>query len=159
MNDIGKSRSFLTEFIIVILFFSIASVVVLNTYSKANDKSRESQFLAGASLEAENIEANLCNLEYDYDNPLMADNNSVNVKLNEYGFGDNKTIYYDEKFNKTEKDNAKYIGKIVVMLDESREYSKVISYELTFTAENDEKLVYSISFNKIIFKGGSEDEQ
>ena len=158
MNGIGKSRSFLTEFIIVILFFSIAAVVVVNTYSKANEKSRDSQFLSGASLEAEKIEANLCEAEFDYDSPIDAKENSVNRQLEKMGFVDGKYIYYDEKFKAVDKENAKYIGEISVMVDESREYSKIISFDYKIYMRDNSSKVYSISFNKLLFKGGNVNE-
>ena len=74
------------------------------------------------------------------------------------GFVDGKYIYYDEKFKAVDKENAKYIGEISVMVDESREYSKIISFDYKIYMRDNSSKVYSISFNKLLFKGGNVNE-
>lgn len=43
MNGIGKTRAFLTEFVIVILFFSLSVVIALQLFLKADEKSKDSK--------------------------------------------------------------------------------------------------------------------
>lgn len=53
MKNIGKVRAFLTEFVLVILFFSLSAVIALQLFLKANDKSEQSRNLTMAYMVAE----------------------------------------------------------------------------------------------------------
>lgn len=53
MKNIGKVRAFLTEFVLVILFFSLSAVIALQLFLKANDKSELSRNMTMAYIIAE----------------------------------------------------------------------------------------------------------
>lgn len=53
MKNIGKVRAFLTEFVLVILFFSLSAVIALQLFLKANDKSELSKNMTMAYIIAE----------------------------------------------------------------------------------------------------------
>lgn len=53
MKNIGKVRAFLTEFVLVILFFSLSAVIALQLFLKANDKSELSRNMTMAYITAE----------------------------------------------------------------------------------------------------------
>lgn len=53
MKNIGKVRAFLTEFVLVILFFSLSAVIALQLFLKANDKSELSKNMTMAYIVAE----------------------------------------------------------------------------------------------------------
>ena len=55
MNRIGKTRAFLTEFIIVILFFSLAVVVTLQLFLAAHNQSELSKDTTIANIKSQNI--------------------------------------------------------------------------------------------------------
>ncbi len=55
MNRIGKTRAFLTEFIIVILFFSLAVLVTLQLFLAAHNQSELSKDTTIANIKSQNI--------------------------------------------------------------------------------------------------------
>ena len=59
MKKLNKTRAFLTEFIIVILFFSIAAVITIQLYAKANDTSNKNKELIDAVICAQTIAENI----------------------------------------------------------------------------------------------------
>lgn len=157
MNGVGKNRSFLTEFIIVILFFSIASVIIVSVFVNANNISKDSERITYFSLMSKDIEAKLSNACYDYDNPLGDMENSPVKLLESIGYTEDENgvyiAYLNNEFEYTDKNNMRYIVKIKAVVDESFDYSKIVSYGLSFSNGDDtleDKEYYEISFNKLI---------
>lgn len=158
MNGAEKNRSFLTEFLIVILFFSIASVIIVSVFVNANNKSKDSERITYFSLMSKDIEARLSNAYYDYDNPLGDMEKSPVNLLKAMGYTEEENgvyiAYLDDDFEYTDKNNMRYIVKIKVVVDESLDYSKIVSYGLAFSNGDvslENKEYYEISFNKLIF--------
>lgn len=152
MNGVEKSRTFLTEFIIVILFFSVSAVILLGVFVKANDKSKTGIILDKCSLITRDLEAKL-----SFEETELKDNTIeqlVHKKLSDNGFLSNgKTVYvkyFDEDFKETEKKEAVYKAVLVVVLDDSNTFSNIISYGIKYTSIDDKKEYYEVSFNKII---------
>ena len=55
MESLNKTRAFLTEFIIVILFFSIAAVITIRLYVEADGINDKSQVLSKAVMQAQSV--------------------------------------------------------------------------------------------------------
>lgn len=152
MNGVEKSRTFLTEFIIVILFFSVSAVILLGVFVKANDKSKTGMILDKCSLITRDLEAKL-----SFEETELKDNTIeqlVHKKLSYNGFLSNgKTVYvkyFDKDFKETEEKEAVYKAVLVVVLDDSNTFSNIISYGIKYTSIDDKKEYYEVSFNKII---------
>lgn len=152
MNGVEKSRTFLTEFIIVILFFSVSAVILLGVFVKANDKSKTGIILDKCSLITRDLEAKL-----SFEETELKDNTIeqlVHKRLSDNGFLSNgKTVYvkyFDKDFKETEEKEAVYKAALVVVLDDSNTFSNIISYGIKYTSIDDKKEYYEVSFNKII---------
>ena len=152
MNGVEKSRTFLTEFIIVILFFSVSAVILLGVFVKANDKSKTGIILDKCSLITRDLEAKL-----SFEETELKDNTIeqlVYKKLSDNGFLSNgKTVYvkyFDKDFKETEEKEAVYKAALVVVLDDSNTFSNIISYGIKYTSIDGKKEYYEVSFNKII---------
>ena len=152
MSDVEKSRTFLTEFIIVILFFSVSAVILLGVFVKANDKSKAGIILDKCSLITRDLEARL-----SFEEAELKDNTIeqlVHKKLIDNGFlNKDKDIYVkylDKDFKTTSEKEAAYKATIVVALDDSNTFSNIISYGIKYTSIDGEKEYYEVSFNKII---------
>ncbi len=151
-----KSRAFLTEFIIVILFFSIAAVIVVNIFVKANEKSKESYELTHITYLLENMEEAISNCSYNYDNPLDVQDSELKNVLESFGFVNENGIYisyYNSSYVKCIKEDAKYVVNIEMALDESKNYSKILSFSIKTSKASNALEVYSISFNKLLMTG------
>lgn len=147
-----KSRSFLTEFIIVILFFSIAAVIVVSVFVKANTRSKDSSELTQITFLAQNIETALNNVNYNYELPLNKEGEVVDT-LSTLGFKQEESYYiayFNDKFDVCSKENAKFIAIMDAAVDETHEYSKIVSFNLEFKKQSNDETVYSISFNKLL---------
>lgn len=152
MNGVEKSRTFLTEFIIVILFFSVSAVILLGVFVKANDKSKTGIILDKCSLITRDLEAKL-----SFEETELKDNTIerlVHKRLSDNGFLSNgKTVYvkyFDKDFKETEEKEAVYKAALVVVLDDSNTFSNIISYGIKYTSIDGKKEYYEVSFNKII---------
>ena len=152
MNGVEKSRTFLTEFIIVILFFSVSAVILLGVFVKANDKSKTGIILDKCSLITRDLEAKL-----SFEETELKDNTIeqlVHKKLSDNGFLSNgKTVYvkyFDKDFKETEEKEAVYKVALVVVIDDSNTFSNIISYGIKYTSIDGKKEYYEVSFNKII---------
>lgn len=152
MNGVEKSRTFLTEFIIVILFFSVSAVILLGVFVKANDKSKTGIILDKCSLITRDLEAKL-----SFEETELKDNTIeqlVHKKLSDNGFLSNgKTVYvkyFDKDFKETEEKEAVYKAALVVAIDDSNTFSNIISYGIKYTSIDGKKEYYEVSFNKII---------
>lgn len=152
MNGVEKSRTFLTEFIIVILFFSVSAVILLGGFVKANGKIKTGIILDKCSLITRDLEAKL-----SFEETELKDNTIeqlVHKKLSDNGFLSNgKTVYvkyFDKDFKETEEKEAVYKAVLVVVLDDSNTFSNIISYGIKYTSIDGKKEYYEVSFNKII---------
>lgn len=94
MKNIGRVRAFLTEFVLVILFFSLSAVIALQLFLKANDKSEESKNMTMAYIIAEQTAEKM-------------KATAVNTSLNEYTETD--IFWYDSEWTLCNEENAKYM--------------------------------------------------
>lgn len=153
MSSVQKSRTFLTEFIIVILFFSISAVILLNVFVKANDKSKEGKILDECSLITRNLEAQLT---HDMGENIDRDSirQVVEERLDDNGFIKKDegiyVKYLDKDFKDTDEKQGIYKIKLVVAIDDSNEFSSIVSYAINYTNIEGAKEYYDASFNKII---------
>lgn len=155
MGQVVKSRSFLTELIIVIVFFMIGSIIIVRLFVEASNMSRDSKEITELSILSEKIEAEITGNSYTAtdDEALQLEINKV---LSKVGFNDSKEIYLDENFEMS--DDSKYYGRIEYAIDSSRKYSKIISFKITYFYNGENEEIYTLSFNKLL-KGGSNDEK
>ena len=146
MQRLEKTRAFLTEFIIVILFFTISSVITVQLFVAANKKSAESISITQGYLKAEtlaeqikaNIDFSKENVIYDYmtkEAGYILDEN----KDNEYYFQ-----YFDKDYKETDKDDA-YIYGIVSI--KSQETSAGLLYNIIVSFNNNSNTIVNIDFN------------
>lgn len=153
MSSVEKSRTFLTEFIIVVLFFSISAVILLGVFVKANDLSKDALILDKCSMITRNLEALLT---YDMGENIDKDSISriVEERLNDNHFikKDNDVYvgYLDNEFNLTDEKEAVYKIKLVVAIDDSNNFSNIVSYAIKYSNVEGSKEYYDVSFNKII---------
>lgn len=132
MEKLNKTRAFLTEFIIVILFFSIAAVITISLYVDANKKNDESVLLSKASLQAQSVAESI------------RANNSVYEKEGIY------TEYLDVNMNIVSEDEAEYIQKIIVTATKDEGIVAGIEYQykiMIMSLDNDDN-IFEISLNK-----------
>lgn len=155
MGQVVRSRSFLTELIIVIVFFMIGSIIIVRLFVEASNMSRDSKEITELSILSEKIEAEITGNSYTEtdDEALQLEINKV---LSKVGFNDSKEIYLDENFEMS--DDSKYYGRIEYAIDSSRKYSKIISFKITYFYNGENEEIYTLSFNKLL-KGGSNDEK
>lgn len=136
MEKLNKTRAFLTEFIIVILFFSVAAVITIGLYVEANNKNDESVLLAKVSLQAQSIAENI------------RSNQSI------YGNEGIYTEFLDEGMNIVDEDEAMYQQKIIVskVQDESITAGNLYQYDILYVDLDTERDIYSLSLNQ--YKSG-----
>ena len=109
MEGIGKTRAFLTEFIIVILFFSLSAVITLQMFLAASEKSGKSTEQTSVYLElqamAEEIRGNGIKKEL----------------LSTGSTWENGYCYYREDFSVCNMDEAFYTVLVKEMASQERE--------------------------------------
>lgn len=94
MKNIGRVRAFLTEFVLVILFFSLSAVIALQLFLKANDKSEESKNMTMAYIIAERTAEEI---------KAAAMNKSANENM------EDNLFWYDEDWVFCNEEGAKYV--------------------------------------------------
>lgn len=120
MDKIGKTRAFLIEFIIVILFFSVSAIITLQLFLAANEKSQLSIDKTNACAKIQSVAEEIrVNTEY-----LDSFFSSAN------GW-ENDTRYYNEAFALGNKADAKYILRADIS-EQQNSAGKLISVELVF---------------------------
>ncbi len=136
MEKLNKTRAFLTEFIIVILFFSVAAVITIGLYVEANNKNDESVLLAKVSLQAQSIAENIRSNQSIYSNEGIY------------------TEFLDEGMNIVDEDEAMYQQKIIVskVQDESITAGVLYQYDILYVELDTERDIYSLSLNQ--YKSG-----
>lgn len=132
MEKLNKTRAFLTEFIIVILFFSVAAVITIGLYVEANSKNDESVLLSKASMQAQSVAESI------------RANNSIHDKVGIY------TEYLDEDMNIVEESEAAYTQRIVVTAISDEEIVAGTEYQYTIIIIDMEsgENVFEITLNK-----------
>lgn len=98
MEGIGKTRAFLTEFIIVILFFSLAAVITLELFLAADEKSNLSAAQTNAYLKMQMI-AEEARGNGAYIDSLFSEANGWN----------NGVRYYNSDFTLCTEEDAEYV--------------------------------------------------
>lgn len=97
MEGIGKTRAFLTEFIIVILFFSLSAVITLQMFLAASEKSNKSTEQTNVYLELQAMAEEIRG-------------NGMNKESFSLGSGwEDGYCYYREDFSLCNKDEAAYM--------------------------------------------------
>jgi len=121
MHRLEKTRAFLTEFIIVILFFTISSVIVVKLYVAANEDINESVYLTESSVITENI----CEEIKAYKDFSDKDGIIHNLMVDKYKFikSDESLeryyMYYDKNFKKTSEKDAYFILYVTVNVEKT----------------------------------------
>lgn len=147
MNRLEKTRAFLTEFIIVILFFTISAVITVQLFVKANKKSNDSISITKGNFKSETlIEELKANIRQD------------GISGAEYYMTDTVSYiksdtglyyqYFDKDFNVVGEDDAYVLGKVIINTDK-RLQGNLYTVKVSF--ENTEKTICSIETK--IYKG------
>ena len=133
MDNLNKTRAFLTEFLSVILFFSVAAVIAINLYVEANRKNDESIVLSHASMRVQTVAEGI------------RAGNIVYKKGQEY------IEYLDKNMQISAPEKAVYIQKVVVSSVGNEETSGMeYKYKISIFSRNDDKLIYSIELRKYV---------
>lgn len=140
MNRLEKTRAFLTEFIIVILFFTISAVITVRLFVEANKKSNDSINITKGNIMSETIIEELkTNISRDGINGaeyyMSEDESYIKEDTGLY------YQYFDKEFNVVSKDDAYVLGKVVIKTDEKLQGNL---YTVTVSFENTEKIICSI---------------
>lgn len=135
MKKLNKTRAFLTEFIIVILFFSIAAVITIQLYANANDTSNKNEELIDAVICAQTVAENI--------KSEIAVYNSEGIYIR----------YKDKDMNYVE-DKDYYEEKVIVsVVDEgTTEVGTLYNYEIIIINSNTNEEIYSLSMSKYVSK-------
>lgn len=147
MNRLEKTRAFLTEFIIVILFFTISAVITVQLFVEANKKSNDSISITKGNLLSETIIEEL-KASISQDGISGAEKYmSEDISYIKEGTG----LYYqyfDKELNVVNKDDAYVLGKVIIETDEKQQGSL---YTVQVSFENTEKIICTIETK--IYKG------
>lgn len=140
MNRLEKTRAFLTEFIIVILFFTISAVITVRLFVEANKKSNDSINITKGNIMSETIIEELkTNISRDGINGaeyyMSEDESYIKEDTGLY------YQYFDKEFNVVSKDDAYVLGKVVIKTDKKLQGNL---YTVTVSFENIEKIICSI---------------
>lgn len=136
MESLNKTRAFLTEFIIVILFFSIAAVITIGLYVEADERNDESLILSKAAIQAQSV-AECTRAE-----------NSLYKETGIY------TEYLDENMYSVNEDEAVYVQKVIVNTIDKKDdkYGKEYKYDIIIESVEDGKNIYTLTIRKYISK-------
>lgn len=140
MNRLEKTRAFLTEFIIVILFFTISAVITVQLFVEANKKSNDSISITKGNIMSETLIEEL-KASLLKDGISGAENYMSDIA--EYVKEDTGLYYqyFDKAFNMADKDDAYVLGKVIIKTDEKPQ-GKL--YTVTVSFENTEKTICSM---------------
>lgn len=139
MQRLEKTRAFLTEFIIVILFFTISSITVIKLYVAANENIDDSIILNKTSLMCET----LCEEIKAYSDFQEEDGIIYDLMINKKGYiRSEESIeryyqYFDEDLEVCNKENGKFISYITVKKDEMQA-GDLYKIEIVFKSSNTE---------------------
>ncbi len=143
-NKSSRSSLFLMELIMSILFFSLAAAVCVQLFVQSHTLSKSSVELNHAVVECES----LAELIYGTNGDPSLDGLSV-------WNGDTITYSYDKDFNKQYGDIPDSTYSLVCnrIIDSSK--PGFVTYNISFTSQTDNKVIFSISPAYFI-KGGTQ---
>lgn len=132
MDKLNKTRAFLTEFIIVILFFSVAAVITMQLFVVANNHSDDNKRISDAVIHAQTV----------------AENIRAGVKY--YGKEGIYSEYLDENMELVDESEAVYIEKVIVSIsqEESTAAGDVYDYDIVISDADSDEVWYSLSFKQ-----------
>lgn len=134
----SKTKLFLLEMVIILLFFAFAGAVCMNLFVKAKLLSQQSTDLTQATLQAQAAAETIKSIGKDADE-LFAMIGAVPSQ-------DGLCVYYDQEWNEVSvEQDATYEMKIV-FLEENRELTSNI------TVEKEDDIIYSLTTTQ--FDGG-----
>lgn len=132
MVKLNKTRAFLTEFIIVILFFSVAAVITMELYVEAHNMSEENIHISNATMYAQSA--------------------AENIRAGSVYFGKDGIFseYLDENMEITDETSAVYLKKVVVSVidEESGDNGTMRSYKIIISDAESGKEWYSLEFKQ-----------
>ena len=136
MESLNKTRAFLTEFIIVILFFSIAAVITIRLYVEADEINDSSLILSKAVMQAQSV-AECIRAE----KPLYEET-GIYIE------------YLDDNMYGVGEDEAIYVQKIIVNSIEENDniYGTVYEYNIVIESLKDKNIIYTLSIKRYISK-------
>lgn len=136
MESLNKTRAFLTEFIIVILFFSIATVIIIRLYVEADGINDKSLALSKAAMQAQSV------------------SECIRADESLYGQPGIYTEYLDKDMYFVSEDMAEYVQKIVVnSIDEvDNTYGEMYEYNIVIESLKDRNTIYALSLRRYISK-------
>lgn len=126
MDRIGKTRAFLTEFIIVILFFSLAVVVTLQLFLAAHNQSKFSKDTTIAYIKLQNIAEEIKVYSNNIEEFLTKGNGWVrgeNVEVESY------VRFYNKDWIVSDEKDATYI-MTANLLYEEKDAGKLLQVDL-----------------------------
>lgn len=137
MEKLNKTRAFLTEFIIVILFFSVAAVITMELYAEANNMNNENGWLSDSVIHtqsvAEKIKAGV-------------------IYYNDEGI---YTKYLNEDMEYVEKEQAFFEEKVIVSIlgtDIEKDAGTLYSYDIVIDNIDSGKEIYSLNVRQYVSK-------
>lgn len=137
MEKLNKTRAFLTEFIIVILFFSVAAVITMELYAEANNMNNENRWLSDSVIHtqsvAEKIKAGV-------------------IYYNDEGI---YTKYLNEDMEYVEQEQAFFEEKVIVSIlgtDIEKDAGTLYSYDIVIDNIDSGKEIYSLNVRQYVSK-------
>lgn len=133
MKRLNKTRAFLTEFLIVILFFSIAAVITIQLFANTSKKSKENEDLINAVICAQTVAENIRSQATTY--------NSEGIY----------TKYIDKNLIYTESD-ALYEEKIIVKInaEASSDIGTMYDYDIMILDLETNEEIYTMKMSKYV---------
>ncbi|MBE5939089.1 MAG: type II secretion system protein [Lachnospiraceae bacterium] len=137
MGKRDRTRAFLTEFIIVVLFFSVASVITIQLFVAASEKSNKANEIANASVIIEDTIEN-----------ILATDKEADIKTD-----DEYTVYYDDNWTEVTEEMSKYILTVNNTVSDE-EAGTLLTGKVYISDGNSE--IMSATFAKYFSNGGND---
>ncbi len=136
MERLNKTRAFLTEFIIVILFFSVAAVITINLYVEANRRNDENLLMERVSMQAQSVAEN------------------IRAKKEYYSKSSMHTEFLDEDMNIVREDEATYVQRVIVshINKDDKMVGKEYQYDIVISLIENNQVLYSLKFRQYVGK-------
>lgn len=142
MQRLEKTRAFLTEFIIVILFFTVSAVITVQLFVAANKKSVESISITDGYIKAEalseEVKAVIKENGREAVNAYMTDKAGYMTD----GTGEYYYQYFDTEYNVTKADEAYVLGYVKIV---DMPVQAGMIYNVTVGFKNNTETISSIS--------------
>ena len=142
MQKTRRSTVFLMELIMAILIFSIAATVCVQVFVKSHTLKEESNKLSQAVFASTSV-AEIIRSGHDYDVILAKEYPLLLCDNNSY------TIFFDEEWNNTSNNNAKFCLEIEIDTKNDFLNSVITVYE-----EKNKAVIYTLEVKKYIPKEG-----